>query len=265
MNPRGSRSGPPPATYYRSMHLSPPIIYVQERDTWLSLRTDGTQLGRGIGLLSPQILQWVQEIDQAQANQLVSGGLRQPTPLEGDESGEDELDDQVEDYAQDAGAEFKPVLWRYIAGKAIRMGAAFTVTALLLWEYLPTTGYGPHPDDPLRPLMVAFFGSLTTCLLIKAYYDYRASPERFVVRVTDSAVSGPQQWWWGQGSGGSRQTILLTHLDRARSSTRGVIDRFLGRHYLYSVTGDRIYLQRWAFAGTDIRRLLNALGLAGNP
>ncbi len=115
----------------------------------------------------------------------------------------------------------------------------------------------PIPTFPLRPLYVAFFGCTATSLLIRAYFDYRGSPERFVVRVSDSAISGQQHWWWGQGSGDYRQTILLSNLDRARSRKRGPIDRILGRQYLYSKSGDRIYLQRWGFSRADLRGLLD--------
>jgi hypothetical protein len=87
----------------------------------------------------------------------------------------------------------------------------------------------------------------------------------FTVEVTSSSISGPGEVPIYAGRlrtmKSLRQTILLADLDRVRSAKRSPLNRLLGRQYLYSANGERIYLARRAFAHSDVHRLLERLGV----
>ncbi len=57
------------------------------------------------------------------------------------------------------------------------------------------------------------------------------------------------------------QERLGGQLEQALSARRCWIDRVLGQQVLYSASGERIHLHRWAFDPSDVRRILEVLGI----
>ena len=86
--PTGLPAGAPPATqsaeYYRSTGPFGLIVYVQEADRWHSHVPGGARLREGAGEIPDYILSYVEEIDEAQAKEILEAapGARDFRPAE---------------------------------------------------------------------------------------------------------------------------------------------------------------------------------------
>jgi hypothetical protein len=94
-------------------------------------------------------------------------------------------------------------------------------------------------------------------IAFRVYAGFTNPMENYVIRVTKKEVVGPelQRWPWQVRP----YTIRLEDIDPFRSAQRSILDRFLGRQYLYSNYGTKIFLQRRSFNQDEVRRLLGLL------
>lgn len=93
----------------------------------------------------------------------------------------------------------------------------------------------------------------TSVVVVASFQTWRA-PQLYAISVSDTEILG----WPALRK---PRTIPLGDLDRVRSARRNPIDRILGQQHLYSTGGTRIYVWRAAFAGSDLRKLLDLLQL----
>jgi hypothetical protein len=148
---------------------------------------------------------------------------------------------------------FEPRLWRYLC-------FGFLLFALFVIFVSAVVGYITG-----RPLVLLYTVIASMVVAAVNYRSLVTSVSVLSIEVNATSISGPGEvpiYSGGRSSRTSaRQTILLAELDRARSAKRTPVNRLLGRQYLYSTSGDRIYLARRSFARSDICRLFAQLRL----
>jgi hypothetical protein len=148
---------------------------------------------------------------------------------------------------------FEPRLWRYLCWRYLPI-ALLVNGAVAVVSYL--TG---------NPFMLYSMLLASTVFAVGYLPTQVRSLPSLTLEIGATSISGPAEVpRWNpdeRARTSTRQTIRLDQLDRVRSAQRGFVNRLLGRQYVSSTAGERVYLARRCFARSDLRRLLVLLGL----
>lgn len=154
--------------------------------------------------------------------------------------------------------EFRPSVRRWLLVESCRQAAVVSSCALAgAVAYL-------FRDSSSAPLglrhIVAIAIVLAVCVAVTTGVSYRRCTRHFIVKVSAHQVQGPTPPLTYSYKP-SKATILLSQLDRVRSTRRSRLDRLVGRQVLHSTTGSSIAIARRYFEDSELRSLYGMLGL----
>jgi hypothetical protein len=164
----------------------------------------------------------------------------------------------MEELPAQSVVDFRPRAWRCWARRITMMVGWLCIVGVILIVVF-TVGWLPTGNEDLGWPGYALLSAMWLVPTAGLLADVRRFAKTYTVRVSAIDISVPQRAW--SGTEGLRETLPLGELDRVRSAKRGPIDRFMGVQWLYSTTGKKLRVWRWAFSGSDMRAMLGMLGI----